>query len=1244
MPVYFNVKRKGILMKKICFFIVPILMAVSFNIFGMGGTIPSGLPTTFGFGCMDDLSVLYKDDQGTCWDYSYCYLTQGWRSWNGDDPSYPLLHAEHFEPYGQHQVVTFYYVNDDMSQYTGTAFMTTYFNDLKLLFQKINTYATKKVIVHIDPDLIGFWTGANYTATQTGVVAVGSTGISEISACPNTIQGWNKAIHILRDTYAPDKALIAIHISEWSFGNELFNTSMDESTMTTKVATLTNFISSMENGYKSDLFFMDIADRDADWRRVTAGGGNTYWTENTYTYTSNRSFGKIAAFVDKVSTNLSRRLMLWQIPVGNTYFTTCNNSAGHYRDNYVQNFIPCTSDNGASGSPGDAYSSSGTSKGPGYWASKGVIGILFGPGAGTCTHHWNYNSDGATNPSSDIATPAATYEVWGKATPTYADDDGGYLRLAVAKYCSTGKFAIYTPTSTITGTPPSPTVTPTYTQTEAVCSTTKYDGETSTTNFASGNYWLSGGSVKETASAAHSGSYGIALDVTWTGTAWYGGFGWNWAKYSEAAAFDASKYAGIQFYMKTTLTANTSIACALVDTLTASASVSLGTVTSTWTKFTIPLASFTAANSKLDLSRLWAINITFGGSAAGEAAVYFDDLAFVNDCTTPTMTITGTPPSPTMTATLTPMATVCSIINYDGETSTTNLASGGAWANPTGSSASEVSTVYHGGSKSLAMSFIWASGSWGGGGWNWAGWNYAKTTDLTSVDHIEFWVRASDATANTYNTYSVNLDYYPSGNTITASASSSVALPSITTAWQKYIIPISSFSMTGLTNVSELDLNVGGSVSGNITIYIDDIAFVMKSCVTATITSSSTATVTRTLTPSPSETFTRTVTMTFTSTYTATDTPTNSINTATNTPTASGMGTSTYTVTTVNSASPSPTVTVTASSTGTRTFTMTFTPTYTYTSTPTGTMTGTRTATMTFTPPSTLTDTVTVSPTATVSQTHTVSPTVTETITGTPPTATDSPTVTQTLTVTLAFTSTMSCTPTYSCTATDSPTFTLTVTGTYTTGPGATQTWTGTETATDTALPSSTLTGTATLTVTITNTPVPVSTAAYTTTTTLTPTRTSSVLPVSTATSTAAFTYTGTPTNTVALTATPTLAGTTEFTATLTVTPASAATVVIEKAEPKSYPNPVNPLIQDLHIGFYVESASATVYFRMYSSASRLIRDVNLGNQANGWQTAAILRKNLAELSNGVYFFIVVQDGQDGKKTRSSVNKIIILK
>ncbi len=465
-------------MKRKNLFFLTLVLAYITNIAGYGGNVPAGLPLTFGFGAIDKADPyaafgphFWKDGQGTtCWDYSYQYLTPGWVNWVSDG-GWVSREIQYWESKGQIQIFTWYYYPYQTSWYQNGSNMTGYFNDFKLLMQKINQYSTKKVIVHIEPDLLGFWKQSGKTPTQNGVVAVGSSNFDEvcdgvnINSLPDSIQGWSEALYRIRNQYAPNKCLLAHHFTHWATGADIFKDSQDQATVNNHVDNMTTFISQIENGKSYNLFFVDPSDRDADWYYIKQGDAGR-WTSSEHTFTNYRSWGKIGYIVDRVSTNLNRRGMMWQIPVGNTYFKTCNNSNNHFRDNHAQEFLPSTSNNGSSGTPGDAYSISDTSKGPGFWANKGIIAVLFGEGGydgyvnpNDMTHLRDWPGDGITNPTNNT-NGAPGYNTWGQATSNHSDNDGGYIRLAVAKYCSTGKYplpgsggtATFTTTSTATAT------------------------------------------------------------------------------------------------------------------------------------------------------------------------------------------------------------------------------------------------------------------------------------------------------------------------------------------------------------------------------------------------------------------------------------------------------------------------------------------------------------------------------------------------------------------------------------------------------------------------------------------------------------------------------------------------------------------------------------------------------------------------------------------------------------------------
>jgi hypothetical protein len=470
------------------------IIMISSLIFSMGGTVPAGLPGYFGFGCIDkadsyavDGPHFFKDltPPSACWDYSYAYLTPNWTGWISGG-GWAKQELQHWESKGQIQVFTFYYTPYTLSNYTTGSWMNTYLSDFKTLMQVCAANTTKVVIVHIEPDLMGYWQQAGKSPTTTGTVNMSGSGFNEtddgvnITSLPNTIQGWSEALYRIRNQYAKGKVLLAHHFTHWATNNDVYinSSGMNQSATNTQVDAITTFISGVENGHPYDLIFSDPSDRDADWYRIQGGGSNTRWTDPGLAYTDARSWGRIAYIINRASTTLARRFMIWQVPNGNTYFKTCNNTSGHYRDYSSQSFLPSTSANGSSGTPGDAYSSSSTTTGPGFYAQNGVIGVLFGEGG----YDSNYSphdmthlrdalpGDGVYNPGSDNNAGSFSADTWGKQSSTLSDNDGGYIRTAVGAYCTKGKYyfngSVSTPTFTFTRTPlPSATITPSFTRT-----------------------------------------------------------------------------------------------------------------------------------------------------------------------------------------------------------------------------------------------------------------------------------------------------------------------------------------------------------------------------------------------------------------------------------------------------------------------------------------------------------------------------------------------------------------------------------------------------------------------------------------------------------------------------------------------------------------------------------------------------------------------------------------------------------
>jgi len=417
--------------------------------------------------------------------------------------------------------------------------------------------------------------------------------------------------------------------------------------------------------------------------------------------------------------------------------------------------------------------------------------------------------------------------------------------------------------------------------------------------------------------------------------------------------------------------------------------------------------------------------------------------------------------------------------------------------------------------------------------------------------------------------------------TITGTPPTATSTPTITETTT--LIPSATFTATGT-----IDVSWTASETPTIT----------ETITWTPSTTTSTPTITETLAvPSYTNTETQTTTSSHTPTITETETNTPSI-TPSNTRTL--VPTRTFSQTRTSTCTNTPTITETNTMTMTETMTFTFTPTSTYTATATSTQTFTRTYTLTNTATPSFTNTRTITETSTHTFTRTSTPTFTFTFTFTP---TPTSTTTFTLTFTRTYTTTFTDTPTI--TETSTVTLTLTITQTYTITPTHTisDTYTTTLTFTNTFTPSPTFT--------ITN--------SFTDTPTYTYTMTDTITPSITQTTTMIFTYT------------PTAGPTTgEF---------DITDIII-------YPNPVNPgYSKEINIKFISTQNFSKIKMVIFTTSFRKVKEINLlDNYIAGINTAKINTKYFKNMSNGIYYYYIIFENQNGMKVRSKAEEMVIMR
>jgi hypothetical protein len=455
--------------------------------------LPAGLPSHFGFGIAghpDNTGIYgWMPQSGIPWDYAYQYLSggvntgSGWETWNASG-QFPLFYAQGAASHGYIPMFPYYEIlqsksscsgcnegQTDLTNLNDASVMNAYFANFALLMQRLGpgTYGGitgfgKTALVNIEPDFSGGYTvqaannvpnGACYGfCTGQGnnpsyiKAAVASSGYAGVSGYANTYAGFVQALAHLRDLYAPN-VLLGLEVSPWATGDDI---GLDTSS-TTNAGALGQEVGSFlsQTAAANDILFNNPLDRDAG-QYLAQFGQNRWWDRLNVTYPN---FHRWEQYLQAASqADGSKSILLWQVPVGNQYFDTENNTNGHFQDNrpeyifsHVQELI-----------------------------QSGIIGAMFGLGNSGSTNYYDAVGDGVTNPGSFCTTSGiSTGQICNNHTSAVSDDDGGYIRSAAQQYY-TSPVSLGAPGVMATSTPtPSPTAVPataTATATVAATSTT----------------------------------------------------------------------------------------------------------------------------------------------------------------------------------------------------------------------------------------------------------------------------------------------------------------------------------------------------------------------------------------------------------------------------------------------------------------------------------------------------------------------------------------------------------------------------------------------------------------------------------------------------------------------------------------------------------------------------------------------------------------------------------------------------
>jgi len=354
--------------------------------------------------------------------FRYQYLAggantgNGWATWEPDGGFVPK-YLKGSEEQGMASVFTYYMLTQSApgrgngpnepeavrANVRNADTMRAYYEDLRLFFKRAAPFKSQAIVLHLEPDLWGFMHQQSKSddAKQAEIV-VRSTGLPELADLPDNLSGFAQAIVRLRDQEARN-VLLAYHVSSWGTGTDLFVSNATDATVDDVARREAAFYRSLNVAF--DVNFAEFSDRDAGFKQHIYGDkGRSWWDADDFT----RHIRFLSTFVD----GTGRRIVLWQIPLGNTRMRAMNNTWNHFQDTRVEWLLD---------DPSRQHLQ--------QYARAGVVALLFGRGADGATNASDSAGDGVTDPVPINGNDRLSLS---------ADDDGGYFRERAAAYYREG--------------------------------------------------------------------------------------------------------------------------------------------------------------------------------------------------------------------------------------------------------------------------------------------------------------------------------------------------------------------------------------------------------------------------------------------------------------------------------------------------------------------------------------------------------------------------------------------------------------------------------------------------------------------------------------------------------------------------------------------------------------------------------------------------------------------------------------
>lgn len=315
--------------------------------------LPKGMPKylSIGTGTISSNLSWQSSNGDACWDLGYQYITWGWWNWHDE---FVKRFCDDAGRRGYIPVISVYMFQNSPadlgcsgSEYdkiycaiNNPSLMREFWNRFIQMCREAERSFAPTIIFHIEPDMLGY---LQQRAIREGKTPESIPAFVDDDRYSNNLKGIHQRMVDLVRTHSPRKGLIAFHASLW--GNIVSLKENEEKIIDVENLARNTAQFLLECSPDFDLIFMDWSDRDAGYDGI-------WWDKKN---TSLPNFSRVLTFTNLLSIFTKKKIVLWQIPIGNEFLPNIPSKYADNRLDYIFDY------------PLDI-------------AKSGIISLLFGAG------------------------------------------------------------------------------------------------------------------------------------------------------------------------------------------------------------------------------------------------------------------------------------------------------------------------------------------------------------------------------------------------------------------------------------------------------------------------------------------------------------------------------------------------------------------------------------------------------------------------------------------------------------------------------------------------------------------------------------------------------------------------------------------------------------------------------------------------------------------------------------------------